>query len=92
MTKLVVDTDGERLRLDESSTEPVLKPAAIVAAVGAALSLAVSFGLDLTQTQQGAVMILATVAAPLVAGWIARRKAWSGRTVASVLSASRAPR
>jgi hypothetical protein len=88
MTKLVVDATGQRLELDEHSTEPVLKPATIVAAVGAVLALAVSFGFDLTQAQLGSILTLTTVVAPLAAGWLARRKAWSGRSVSSVLDAA----
>jgi len=92
MTKIVEGASGERLTLDETSAEPVLKPAAIVAAVGFLLSLAISLGLDLSDVQQGAILGLATVAAPLVAGWLARRKAWSGRSVAAAVRAAESRR
>lgn len=85
MSKIVEGAGGEQLELDERSKEPVLKPAAITAAVGFVLSLAISFGLDLSDVQQGAILGLATIAAPFVAGWLARRRAWSGRKVAEVL-------
>lgn len=67
---------------DPTDREPVLRPAVIVAVVGAVLALAVSLGLDLDGGQQAAVMAVVTAGAPLLAGWLGRRKAWSGASVA----------
>lgn len=71
---------------DPESREPLLSRATIVAVVGAAVTLAVSFGLPLSDAQQIALTALAAAVAPLVAGWWARRRVWSGATVADLVT------
>lgn len=84
-TKLVEGAGGRTLEVDTGSGEPLLSRAAITAAVAAALSLLVSFGVDLTPAQQAAVTAVALIVVPLLAAWWARRKTWSGKTVGEVL-------
>lgn len=87
-TKLVEGAEGQTLELDPSAGEPLLTRAAITAAVAAVLSLAVSFGVNLTSTQQAGITAVALVVVPLAAAWWARRKTWSGKTVSEVLAAN----
>ena len=60
------------------------EPAAIIAAItGAAtaiIALVVSFGLDLTNDQQSAILGVVAVVAPLVAGLAIRSKVFSPAT------------
>jgi hypothetical protein len=60
------------------------EPAAIVAAItGAAvalIALVVSFGLDLTNDQQSAILGVVAVAAPVIAGFVIRSKVFSPKT------------
>lgn len=56
------------------NTEPVVTVASITAAVAAALTLVVSFGLPLTQEQQTAILGVAAVVAPLVAAYFQRKR------------------
>lgn len=84
-TRTVQGAHGELLELDTADGEPLLSRAAVTAVVGALLSLAVSFGLDLSPGQQAAITAVAVAAAPIIAAWWARRKSWSGRTVAQVV-------
>lgn len=83
-TRKVEGADGELLELDTSSTEPVLTPA-LTAAVTQVIAVAVAFGLDLDTSQQVAIIGLPAAIMP-VAVWIAaRRRAWSGKSVAAAL-------
>jgi hypothetical protein len=56
------------------STEPLITVAALTALVAAIIACLVAFGVDLTEDQQKAVLGLVAVVAPLVVGFIARRK------------------
>ena len=67
-----------------ASTEPALTVGAVTAVVGAALSLAVSFGLDLSPERAAAVMAVTTVLAPLVSAWFTRSRVYSPATVAKL--------
>lgn len=72
------------------SGEPALKVGAVVAAVGALLTLAVSFGFKLTPDQTNAILALATIAAPLVSAWFTRSRVFSPATVAKLFKRDRA--
>jgi hypothetical protein len=52
--------------------EPLRTVSAVVSIVGALLSLAVAFGLDLTKDQQAAILGVATVVAPVVIALVVR--------------------
>jgi hypothetical protein len=64
------------------------EPAAIVASItGAAvaiIALVVSFGLDISNDQQSAILGVVAVVAPLVAGLVIRGKVFAPATVARV--------
>lgn len=85
-TRQVEGARGELLELDTTDGEPLLSRATVTAVVGAILALAVSFGVDLSDGQQTAILAVAVAAAPLLAAWWARRKAWSGKTVGEVVT------
>lgn len=55
-------------------TEPLITVASITALVAAIVGLVVAFGVDLSDDQQTAILGFAAVAAPLVVGFVARRK------------------
>lgn len=67
------------------SSEPVLSVGAITAGVSALIALLVAFGVDLTADQRTAILGVVAVAAPIVVGVLARRKAYSPATVARLL-------
>ena len=70
--------------------EPLISVGWITAAAGAVLGTAVAFGMDLTQVQTGAVLTLATVAAPLIVAVVGRMRVFAPSTVrAMVLDAAR---
>lgn len=54
--------------------EPVVTVASITAAIAAALTLVVSFGLPLTDEQQNAILGIAAVTAPMVAAYFQRKR------------------
>lgn len=54
-------------------TEPVVTVATITAVAAAVIAVAVAFGAPITDDQQKAILAFVGVAAPLVAGIIARR-------------------
>jgi hypothetical protein len=56
------------------SNEPLVTVASITAGVAAILGLLVAFGVQLTGDQEKAVLGVAAVVAPLVVGFVARRK------------------
>lgn len=74
---------------DSASTEPALAVGAITAVVGAALTLAVSFGLDLTPEQTASVLAVTTVLAPLVSAWLTRSRVYAPATVAKLTEPDR---
>nr|MDT0658016.1 hypothetical protein [Micromonospora sp. DSM 115978] len=67
------------------STEPVLSAATITAFVTAAIALLVAFGVSLSDDQQSAILGVLAVLAPVVAGIVGRRTAYSPATVARLL-------
>jgi len=69
---------------DPTSSEPALAVGTITALVGAALTLAVSFGLDLTDKQTAAIFAVTTIVAPFVSGWFTRKRVYSPATVAKM--------
>jgi ABC-type spermidine/putrescine transport system permease subunit II len=56
------------------TNEPLLTVASITALVTTVLGLLVAFGVHLTGDQEKAILGIAAVVAPLVVGFIARRK------------------
>jgi hypothetical protein len=85
MTKIVEGAAGRLLELDDRAGEPILTRAVLVPVVAEVFALAAAFGLDLDQPQSTALQTALVTAGVLVGGWLARRKAWSGRTVSEVL-------
>jgi hypothetical protein len=84
-TRMVEGAGGEPLELDPTDGNPLLSRAVVTALVAAILALAVSFGVDLSDSQQAAITAVAVAAAPIVLGVWARRKVWSGKTVGEVV-------
>lgn len=85
MTKIVEGEGGRLIQLDDQSTEPILTRAVLAPLVAEAFALAAAFGFEL-ETAQALTLQAAVVSAALLAGgWWARRKAFSGRTVAEVV-------
>lgn len=74
---------------DPDSKEPVMTVATLGALVGAGLTVAMAFGVDINDARTKAIAGLIVVAGPLVLGWLARRKAYSPATVARLLKAAR---
>lgn len=76
---------------DDHRTDPLLLRSAVVAVGGTLMTALVAFGLPLSPGQQKAVLDVAIVvvplAAPLVAGWWARRHVYSPAAVHSLLAA-----
>lgn len=76
---------------DRDSKEPAMKVAGYttVGTFAAAVVLTlVAFGVDLTETQQAALLGLvgsAIAAGPLVSGWFTRREVYAPATVAAML-------
>lgn len=56
------------------TSEPVWSAAVIQAFVVAVIGLVVAFGLDLSDTQQDAILGLTAVLAPFVAAWRVRKQ------------------
>lgn len=54
--------------------EPLVTVASATALVAAVVALVVAFGVPLTDEQQTAILGLASVVAPLVVGFVARRR------------------
>lgn len=67
-----------------NNTEPLWTVAGITAGVAAVLGLLVAFGLELTNTQQTAILAVATVVAPLVVAWVTRPKVTPNAQVVAV--------
>ena len=74
---------------DPDSREPLLNRAGVTALAGAVVALVSSFGLDLSETQQGALTTILVVVLPVALAAWARRKTWSGATVADLLTKPR---
>ena len=55
-----------------TTSEPVITVATITAAVSAIIALLVAFGLDLSDDQRNAILGVVAVAAPIIAGALAR--------------------
>lgn len=66
-------------------SEPLWSVASATAIGAAAVQLAVALGLDLTATQQTAVVALVGALAPLVVAAVGRRLVYSPATVARML-------
>lgn len=58
-------------------TDPSSFWGSIVAAIGAALALAVAFGVPLTEEQTVAILGFGTALGPIVTQWLIRQDAWS---------------
>lgn len=84
MSRIVEGQGGQPLVLDDKSQEPLLVPM-LTAALTHGVAVLVAFNVELTGAQQAAVIGLPAVVVPLGAWLWARRRAWSGRTVAEVL-------
>ncbi|MGH2604611.1 MAG: hypothetical protein ACRDJ9_35130, partial [Dehalococcoidia bacterium] len=59
------------------SFEPVLSVAGVAAAVGAVLTLLITFGVNLTPTQVEAILGVVLIAGPLVLGVLTRGKVYA---------------
>lgn len=70
---------------DPDSKEPVMGVASIGTIIGAGLTVAVAFGVDINDPRAKAVAGFILIAGPLILGWFARRKAYSPATVARML-------
>lgn len=70
----------------KSELEPLVARAAAVALGGALITLVVAFGIPITNSQREAILavlgIAASILAPLITAWWARRHVWAPRTVA----------
>ena len=66
------------------NTEPANIVGTITAAVTAVIALLVSYGFDITETQQSAILGVVAVAAPLFAAVIIRSKVYAPDTVQTV--------
>lgn len=73
----------------QPQAEPLLSVGTITAAVTALIGLAVSFGLNLSEDRQAAVLGVVAVLAPVAVAVLGRRQVFSPATVAKLL-ASRA--
>ncbi len=67
-------------------SEPLRGRALYTSIAGAIVGAAASFGLPLTDAQQGAVAILLALAAPQVVAWWSRRHVNSPATMQKILS------
>lgn len=68
-----------------AESEPLRGRALYTSLAGAIVGAAVSFGLPLTDAQQGAVVVLLALAAPQVVAWWARRHVNSPATMRKIL-------
>lgn len=71
---------------DPESREPLAKPATWTALAAAVVAVAVGFGLDIPEPAQASLIGLAAVAGPLAVWVWGRRRAWSGATVADLVT------
>lgn len=71
--------------------EPAAIISAVTAAVTAVLALLVAFGLELTGDQQAAILGVAAVVAPLVAGLVTRSAVFSPASVERLLAGGNEP-
>lgn len=72
---------------DPESREPVLPRVSLTAATALVLAVGARFGLPINEALAEVVAAALLLAAPVVGGWWARSKAWSGATVAARESA-----
>jgi hypothetical protein len=79
MNQVTTPDDGKLGR-----AEPLLSVAGITAGVTALISLAVSFGFELSQDQQLSLMGVVAVLAPLAVALIARNKVYSPASVDAI--------
>ncbi|RKR91457.1 hypothetical protein BDK92_5853 [Micromonospora pisi] len=70
---------------DPGSKEPALSVGAASAAVGALLTLLVSFGVDLTEAQIKAILGLVLIGGPVAVAWLIRLRVYAPATVAHLL-------
>jgi hypothetical protein len=61
--------------------EPAVIVNSITAIVAAIVAALVAFGLDLTEEQQGAILLLVAALAPVIAGFISRQFVYAPATV-----------
>lgn len=71
--------------------EPLLTVATITGLGTAVAAALVAFGVPLTDTQQGALLAVLAVLAPVIVGFAARRTVYSPATVAKLLTPPPAP-
>lgn len=72
---------------DPDSTEPALSAGAVAAAIGAVLTLLMSFGVDLTESQTKAILGVVLIAGPVVVAAVIRARVYAPATVARLLRA-----
>lgn len=70
---------------DPDSSEPALSVGVVTTAVTAALTLAVTFGLDLSTAQTAAILGTVAALAPLVSAWFTRGRVYSPQSVAQLM-------
>lgn len=71
---------------DPDSREPLRAPATWTALAGALLAVLVGFGVPIPKEAAAALVGLAAVAGPLAVWAWGRRRAWSGATVADMVT------
>lgn len=62
------------------NTEPAITIASLVALLGAVITLLVVFGIEVTDDQRDAIIAVATIGLPIVAGLVIRAKVVSPAT------------
>ena len=70
---------------NSDSGEPALSVGAVAAAVGAVLTLLITFGVDLSEAQTEAILGVVLIAGPVVLAAITRSRVFSPATVAKLL-------
>jgi hypothetical protein len=71
---------------DPESREPLAKPALWTAAATFAVDVVVGYGLPVPDRAAIGIIGLVTLAGPLLVWWWGRRRAWSGATVADMVT------
>lgn len=73
----------------DAASEPALVRGALTALGTAVLALVATLGVPMSAGTREAVLAVLAAAAPLVAGWLIRRKVFSPATVQRILAAAR---
>jgi hypothetical protein len=73
----------------EHPSEPLVKRAAIVGVVTAALDAGIAFGLRVTDTQEAKLLALTSLLAPAILAAWARRSVFSPRSVKALIAAAK---